>query len=235
MFGPVIGCCLLAIACGKSRVSGQQTPSATESLPISCQAAVGVGPVLSIDDFEDGDLKLNQAGNLHGVWYVNNDGTGEQTPAPGDESDADFIAGAGSPESPEHALHTSGVGFERWGAFAAARLNASRSRACRYDLSAYSGVHFEAKGEGSLRVNLGTVATTPVVDGGECNGDACSDFGSSIQVDTEWRSIDVPFEALAQPSWADAAAFDPARALRISLWAERGDFEFWVDDLRFYQ
>jgi hypothetical protein len=195
---------------------------------------VGSGSALTLDDFEDGDLALDQAKNLHGIWYVNNDGTGEQSPRPGAENEG-FVDADGSPESPAHALHTSGAGFTLWGAFAAARLNASRAHACTYDLSHYSGVHLSVKGEGSLRLNLGTSATTPVVDGGDCNADACSDFGKSLALTAEWQSLDVPFEELAQPDWASAASLELELALRISFWAERGDFDFWVDDLRFYQ
>ena len=205
------------------------------SAPESCAVAVGDASSLTVDNFEDGDLTLDLANNLSGAWYVNNDGTGEQAPTPGQEAVGSLIADSGSPQSSAHALHTSGVGFEGWGAFAAARFNASQSRACRYDLSRYSGMRFEAKGSGSLRVNLGTVETTPLGDGGECASATCSDYGSSVLIDTEWRSVDVPFAELTQPRWAEAAAFEPAHALRISLWAERGDFDFWLDDLRFYE
>lgn len=207
---------------------------ADASLPSQCSAAVGGDEPLLLDDFEDGDLALTQASNLHGIWYVNNDESGQQTPSPGAETEG-LIDRGGSPESPMHALHTSGSGFELWGAFAAARLNASRSHACAYDLSSYAGLHLSLKGEGSVRVNLGTTTTTPIVDGGSCTGETCSDYGKSLELGADWQSLDVPFAELEQPAWASPAELDLAQALRISFWSEHGDFEFWVDDLRFYQ
>lgn len=234
--GLVLGSCCLAIACGSTAAKGaadsQNGPDTTGVTP--CRAAVGPDATLTVDDFEDGDLQLDETNNLRGSWYVTNDGTGQQSPMPGAENEG-LVDGAGSPESPAHALHTSGSGFTRWGAFAAARLNASNGQACAYDLSRYAGLHLSIQGAGSLRVNLGTAATTPVVDGGDCNAEACSDYGKSLLLDAEWQSVDVPFEQLAQPDWANAAPLELAKALRISFWAEREDFEFGVDDLQFYR
>jgi hypothetical protein len=226
----------LAAACGGH---SSPHPSATQSgaeasLPSECSAAVGSADQLLLDDFEDGNLALTTASNLHGVWYVNDDGTGEQAPAPGAESKG-LIDDVGSPESPAHSLHTSGSGFQRWGAFAATHLNAARSHACTYDLSRYAGLHLSIKGEGSLRVNLGTVPTTPIVDGGSCSAETCSDYGTSLKLEPDWQSLDLPFDQLAQPDWASPAALDLERALRVSFWAERSDFDFWVDDLWFYR
>jgi hypothetical protein len=231
----VLACCLVPACGSKSSSKTEDTDSEPEAtLPSSCSAAAGRESTLTLDDFEDGNVQLDRAKNLHGVWYVNNDGTGQQTPTPGAE-DAGFIVGPGSPESPAHALHTSGAGFTRWGAFAAAHLNASRAQACLFDLSHYSGIHLSVKGEGSLRANLGTATTTPVVDGGVCNAQACSDYGVSLELTAEWQSVDVPLDELTQPEWASAAPLELSQALRISFWAERGDFDFWLDDLRFYR
>jgi hypothetical protein len=240
MKAPTLGsavCTLLwATACGSHSSSNAATlgPEAEESLPSECSAAAGLDRQLLLDDFEDGDLALARASNLHGRWYVNNDGTGEQTPIPGAESEG-LVDSTGSLESPTHALHTSGSAFQLWGAFAAAHLNASRSHVCAYDLSSYAGLHLSLKGDGSLRVNLGTVATTPIVDGGSCNAENCSDYGKSVDLSHDWQSLDLPFTELAQPDWAKPAALNLEQSLRLSFWAEDHDFEFWVDDLRFYQ
>ena len=52
----------------------------------------------------------------------------------------------------------------------------------------------------------------------------------------EWRLAAFrAWQKMTQPDWASPAALELEHALRISFWAERGDFEFWVDDLRFYQ
>jgi hypothetical protein len=236
MAGSAICSLLLAVACSghASRRSDPATEGTEAALPSECSSAIGVDSPLLLDDFEDGNLELNRASNLHGAWYVNNDETGQQAPTPGAEAEGLIVSG-GSPESPASALHTSGSGFERWGAFAAAHLNASRGQACTYDLSSYAGLHLSLKGEGSLRVNLGTTSTTPIVDGGSCSGDACSDYGKSLELGPEWHSVDIAFAELEQPAWATPAKLNLAETLRISLWTERADFDFWVDDLRFYQ
>lgn len=229
-----VGFCLLLPGCGKEASHGPGRSPDDAALPIECSSATSDESALLVDDFEDGDLVLDRKRNLRGVWYVNNDGTGAQAPQPGDESEG-LVDSPGSPDSPEHALHTSGAAFTRWGAFAAARLNASRSGACSYDLSRYTGMRLSIKGEGSLRVNLGAVPTTPVVDGGTCSTDACSDYGKSLELTSDWQSQDVSFAELEQPAWATPAPLELESALRVSFWAERGDFEFWVDDLRFYR
>jgi len=187
-----------------------------------------------VDDFEDGDLRLDTSADLHGLWYVNNDGTGTQAPTPGAEADGTFIAAPGSPQSPAFALHTSGASFERWGAFAGTRLNASQSQPCTYDLSSYDGLRFYAKGRGSVRVNVGTTATTPIVDGGSCAGSECSDFGVSVALSRDWNEVDIRFGSLTQPSWATPEEFDPGSGLRVSFWSESEAFDFWIDDVQFY-
>lgn len=225
---------LWLVACGSTK-SDPEAPAPSPILPPTCQAAGGTAEPLLVDDFEDGDLLLDARADLHGTWYVNNDGTGQQAPTPGAEEDGLLVVAPGSPQSPAFALHTSGAAFEQWGAFAGARLNASRSQPCNYDLSQYDGLRFYAKGEGSVRVNIGTVATTPIVDGGSCAGSMCSDYGIRISLTRDWSEVDARFDALTQPSWATPADFNPALGLRLSFWSESEDFDFWIDLVRFYE
>ena len=224
-------------ACGATGSADANSPAESAAgLPEACKAEAGEEPALTIDDFEDGDLLLDARTTLHGVWYLNNDGTGTQSPAPAsDLSAAALLESPGSPESPAHALHTSGSGFSAWGAFTAVRLNSARAHACTFDLSRYTGIELSVKGTGGLRLNTGTVATTPVVDGGECHSDRCSDFGQHLELSSEWSHVSVAFEDLSQPDWAEKSAWQPERALRLSFWAEGADFDLWLDDLRFYR
>jgi hypothetical protein len=113
------------------------------------------------------------------------------------------------------------------------KLNASRFQPCVYDLSAYSRLTFFAKGTGNLRVNIGTVSTTPVNDHGDCKSDKCSDYGASLALEDEWSPVELRLDELTQPAWATPAPWDPAHALRISFWAEQDAFDFWLDDLAF--
>lgn len=238
----VLSCSMLA-ACGGADEGGgrkgasENTPplATPATLPDACEPAASPSRPLLVDDFEDGDELLDTAANLHGAWYVGNDGTGEQLP-PATERPAGSLLGApGAPGSPRRALHTSGGGFEKWGAFVAVKLNASRFAACPYDVSRYAGLKLAIQGSGRLRFNLGTVVTTPVGDYGECETDACSDYGVELELDGDWRDVEVPFEQLTQPDWATPAELDTTRALRLSFWAEKDRFDFWLDDLRFYE
>jgi hypothetical protein len=225
---------LFLVACGDAE-GRQPSPAAQQVLPATCKAVSGTASPLLVDDFEDGDLLLDTNADLRGLWYVNNDGTGEQAPAPGAEADGTFIAAPGSPQSPAFALHTSGAGFEQWGAFAGTRLNASQSQPCTYDLSQYDGLHFYAKGKGRVRVNIGTADTTPIVDGGNCAGSVCSDYGVSVALSSDWSGVEARFDTLTQPSWATPEEFAPASGLRVSFWSESEDFDFWIDDVQFYE
>ena len=217
-------CLFSAVACG-----GQER-GRTKQDNITCAAASGPAGELLVDDFEDGDLELASVGILQGTWYVNNDGTGTQAPDPDDDEASTSLVAA---DATGQALHTFGTGFSRWGAFAAARLNSAGSQVCSVDLSRHSGLRLRVRGEGSFRVNIGTKGTTPVVDGGDCVTDACSDYGASVQLTSEWRELSLAFADLAQPDWADVAPFGPETTLRLSFWAEGSDFDFWVDDIRF--
>jgi hypothetical protein len=222
---------LSIVGCGEHEQSRNPVKDRGDAV---CRPVSPPDDELLIDDFEDGDAKLASVGILQGTWYVNNDGTGTQKPDPNDEdASSSLVTTDTDVEPPTRALHTSGAGFSLWGAFAAAHLNGTGSSACSVDLSGHRRLSLRVKGEGSLRVNLGTKATTPIVDGGNCATDACSDYGVSVQLSSEWRDVAVSFADLTQPDWADAAELAPAEALRLSFWSERSSFDFWVDDIRF--
>ena len=220
----------LTPACGSD---GAMAGAPAVSLPATCRAEVATSPLLLVDDFEDANLLLASDTNLHGLWYIHNDGTGMQVPAAGDpHGAANLIDGPGSELSPAHALHTRGRGFSGWGAFVAARLNAGDKQICTVDLSTYSVLALSLRGSGRIRFNLGTLATTPVADGGACREDACSDYGTSVELSEDWQDITVALASLSQPDWATPTGFEPASSLRLSFWAESADFDIWLDDIR---
>lgn len=217
---------------GASGCGGQEQRPGSKSSAVTCLSGVLPDREILVDDFEDGDLKLAPVGILQGTWYVSNDGTGQQAPDPADARAGRELVARDEADAVTLALHTSGTGFSRWGAFAAVRLNSAGSQICSVDLSGHERLGLRAKGEGSFRVNLGTRATTPIVDGGECATDACSDYGASVQLTAEWRELSLPIAELTQPEWADTAALEPESTLRLSFWSEAPDFDFWVDDIR---
>ncbi|HYP89822.1 MAG TPA: hypothetical protein VEQ59_16755 [Polyangiaceae bacterium] len=232
-----VWCWLLLATCSCGEAAhhdAEKTRAPAPALPDNCEPEVGAGDAALLDDFEDGDVALDAQGDFHGLWYVNNDGSGQQSPA-ADADAAALLGSPGAPSSPRFALHTSGQDFTKWGAFAAVRLNAAKTYACLFDLSSYSGISLSVKGEGALRMNFGTVATTPTSDGGECRTDACSDYGKVVELSSDWQRIDVAFSELSQPSWATTADWDPTRALRVSFWADGADFDFWIDELELHR
>ena len=219
--------------CGSTTSSSDESPRL--ELPVSCSVAAAPSAKLLVDDFEDGDTALDGHANLHGNWYVNNDGTGTQVPPLAKSgATAALLSEQGAPGSESHSLYTSGTGFERWGAFVATRLNSARSKACSYDLSGSSGIQLEAKGSGNLRINLGSVETTPIVDGGDCTAEQCSDYGALVPLELDWTHIELAFDELSQPEWATPSDWDATQLLRVSFWSEQSDFEFWIDDVGFY-
>lgn len=229
------GALLLTLGCGAQSSTDAVTSSQSPPASIeACEARVGLGAAAFVDDFEDGDLLLNEGARFRGSWYLNNDGTGTQLPpAAVDNAAASLLEGPGSPASPQLALHTSGSEFTLWGAFVAARLNADQGKVCTFDLSQFERVSFSAKGVGSLRVNVGTLTTTPVEDGGDCRLYACSDYGQDVTLSDDWQNVELYFAELTQPRWAAPAAWAPEQALRLAFWTGSGDFDFWIDDLRF--
>ncbi len=221
------GCSLLLPACG-----GNDSPAAK---PAVCVTEVGDPSAPVIDDFEDGDSELLQPSNRHGSWYATNDGTGIQAPPPDPTGHKPFLLSTpGSSLSPKYALRTVGWGFTDWGAFVSVNLNSAENALCSYDVSAYSGLRFQAKGSGNLRVLIGTQSTTQLADGGQCTGDTCGDFGAAVELSDDWREVSIAFGELTQPSWASPEAWTPSEAVRLTYWVEHGDFDFWIDDVQFY-
>lgn len=218
----LLACCL-ASACGKK--SGTSS-APSEELPETCAPLVIRASTLTLDDFEDGNEQLGSSAGLHGAWYRENDGTGVQTDL--------LVDSPGARGSDAYALHTSGGGFRQWGAFVAVRLNEAKHAVCTVDVSALHGLALMARGQGGVRVNFGTPATTPRGDGGECDAEACSDYGRALVLTEDWQRFELDFDSLSQPDWAAGAEWEPQRLLRMSFWAEQGDFDIWLDDLSFY-
>ncbi|HKO51512.1 MAG TPA: hypothetical protein VJV79_27575 [Polyangiaceae bacterium] len=224
-----IGVCLAltGAACGDAEQSKPTAPA--------CVTQTGTSSNSLIDDFEDGDNQLPRATNRHGSWTTINDGTGIQAPPPDRDGLTPFLMSMpGSPRSPAYALRSVGWGFTDWGASVVVGLNTTPSGPCSYDASVFSGIRFQAKGNGSFRVNLGTQETTPVADGGLCASSNCSDYGLPVDLPIDWTEVTVSFADLTQPGWASTAPWNAEAIVRLTLWVQRGDFEFWIDDLEFY-
>jgi hypothetical protein len=105
---------------------------------------VATGTLPSLDDFNDGDLVLRPVEQRVGSWYSFTDqtaGCAKLSVEKGDSSSA---------------LHFTGGGFDKWGAGFCVALAWSLAEGglCTYDVSAYSGIRFRARGNGTLRMTF---------------------------------------------------------------------------------
>jgi hypothetical protein len=166
-----------------------------------------------IDDFEDGDGKIANIAGRTGTWFTFNDGSGKQTPAPGEA-----ISPEVDPYTTNFYLHTSGVG---------ASLLEVGGTPTPYDASGYGGVTFSYRlsgNQGQVRLNVATSATTPVAEGGTCTTGCSDDFGFSLSSYNYYYcycypgyscSVTIPFTQLAQSGFGTPATFDAATILSV--------------------
>src|SRR6478609_5002705 len=127
-----------AVAAGGTEIAGSAatggggtTGDSTAGGPTDAGgAAAEVDPNL-IDDFEDGDDEILEQQGRKGAWFVQNDGSGAQTPeASARALPSDFmLARSGSTRG----MHTSGGPFAMWGALIGTSLASNGADEAPYD------------------------------------------------------------------------------------------------------
>jgi len=189
---------------------------------------------LLIDDLEDGDGTILARGRRVGGWFMSHDNSagGVQTPAP-------FAPTVGGTKGSAYCAGTTGRGFADWGASLEVDLNRQPAGLMPYDIGAHTGIQFEARGNIAVHAGVVTLGTLNVNGGGACTPapDApCNDYhGRRITLGPEWVTFTLPFADLTQQGWGKPAAFDPATAVRVRFGIGKNlDFNFCIDDLRFY-
>ena len=199
-----------------------------------------------VSTFEDGTGNVNQTAGRGGGFYMFNDGSGTQMPAPGGLPDARKMARCDS----MFAMCMSGKGFTVWGAGMGTDLGPTGSgdggvgSKNAYDASMYKGISFWAKANmGSataLRVSMKDANTAP--EGGKCDAtmdsgaEACNDdWGKALNLTTEWAPYTIMFTDMRQAGWGKAtSAFDVMNAYSIQFQVNKGlDFDLCIDDLAF--
>lgn len=242
-------CSLLSlVALGSVACSGgdaaDPAPPGTVTDPNCEEQATVIDPTLLIDDMEDGDGLLAGVGIRNGGWWISGDGTSETTPPTDQAPAAERILGGrcGS----EYAMRVTGSGFADWGAVMSATFRFTDDVAA-YDATLYRGITFWARvgddNESIIRTQIQDGNTHP--NGGVCNAesgtpDECYNaFGTELTtISTEWQKFTLEFPSLAQrPGWGYMAeALDPA-ALYDLEWNfdPNRTFDFWVDDIWFYE
>lgn len=209
----------------------------------SAQDSIITKPHYMIDDFEDGDIQVMQNEGRSGIWHLDNDGSdgAVQTPLGG------FIPVDGGPEGSKKCAHTTGKGFNDWGAELNVNLNTpdypgiEKIEYKPYDASKYDGIIFMAKGKCDVRLNLTTVPIVPTYYGGKCDDEnqQCFDaHGKEFFIDhqDEWKEYRMDFSEAKQNGWGLKADFDPSLILALQFFFKpNGEFDFWVDNISFYK
>lgn len=204
-----------------------------------------VDPLLVIDDLEDGDARIAEIDDRNGSWWLATDMTDGTITPPGDqEAPPERIAGGrcGS----KHAMRITGEGFTDWGAALVLSFRFDGDAVAPIDASAYRGVMLWARvGESnasSVRVQFMDRNTYP--EGGVCNpdpdaSDGCfNGFGSALlPVSEEWRLYKLEFSRMGQRDFGlrtDALDTSALYAIEIGV-VQETVFDFWIDDLWFYE
>jgi poly(3-hydroxybutyrate) depolymerase len=188
-------------------------------------AAAGTLPAL--DDFDDGDLLLRPAEQRVGHWYSFTDET------PGCAKLAVEKVDSSS------ALHFTGGGFSKWGAGFGVSLawSVAQSGLCSYDLSAYSGVRFRARGNATLRMNIPSRASAFKSTGGECpDSEGCYDQqGRNVELSADFREFEISFCSLAQRGFGSPlGALDRTQTTSLNFLVQnKNNFDVWLDDIEF--
>ena len=204
-------------------------------------ASGGSAPLTTemIDDMEDGDGRILQMNGRQGPWHTFN--SGESTQMPAGPSITPEMGGANGSMS---AMHTSGKGFAYAGIgfdLSNADTAPESAQSKPYDASAWTGVVFSAKGGASasakLRIEIPMRDFVPSDRGGTCTGTCWNVYGFQMMtaLGTSWQEVKVPFSALVREDGSTKPAFDSKQIMSISFKQLKDDFDFWIDDVRFYK
>jgi hypothetical protein len=181
-----------------------------------------------IDDFEHEGPSLPRRGGRDGSWALGSDGSADDLEA----NLSERCAARG-----QRAGHFAGNGFSSWGAnWTAVLRGAGAGLAVPYDATSYGGISFWAAVGPDVPVPFSLPVGVTTMDvawnGGICA--PCMDYyRTTVSLDRAWRRFEFRFSDLAQ-----SGSGDPLIALRrdqlvgVIVWPE-GDFDLWLDDVRF--
>lgn len=216
---------------------GNLTQAAGGTAPASGTAGgEAPAPTFPIDDFEDGDNQVLLLAGRDGYWFTSNDGSspGKQTPDPRAPANPELLV-------PPHgastrAMHTTGSGFNIWGALVGLNFHADGTGALPYNVGAYQGLIFSAKLGRNGALSKARLALTNSDTLYGCT--VCDDhFGTTVTVGNEFQAIRVPFADLKQAGFGKPllTTFDATRVYALQLsWTKGQVFDLWIDDISFY-
>lgn len=240
MLGSGSNALLLSHCGGGARPQGAMVSGSAGAKSASCQAleaappppvldcaSAAAGKLPRLDDFDDENLLLAPVEDRVGTWYDFSDGTAGC-------ANLKVENVASSP-----ALHFTGSGFSKWGAAFGVALawSMSQNGLCTYDLSAYSGIRFRARGNATVRMNVASRESAFKSAGGDCaDSEGCFDQqGRNIPLSSNFQEFEVPFCSLAQRGFgAPLGPLDRSKVTNLNFLVQStSSFDVWVDDLEF--
>jgi hypothetical protein len=212
-------------------------------MPTNCMPGVADPLRPEIDNLEDGDPGILPNAGRRGGWYVYNDGTGSQMPAP--VPGMPPLHELGGAAGTSYAIHTRGGPFTIFGAGLGIVPNGVPDKPpCAYDVRPQDGLRFWARGMNAnmlLRVSLPTVATQAPMQGGSCmemmqGVTTCGDhYGLDFPLTSNWQQVEISWDELAQNGWGQVRPLDLEHVVNIEFTVVRNvEFDFWIDQVTFY-
>lgn len=211
--------------------SGGKPPYVPPVSSVTCPAAHVGGEALAIADFDDG-LDVMGVDGRGGVWFGYGDGTGKQTDSP--------IPVVTSDQGGK-AMHVTGSGFTNWGSGigCAIAFDFQKNVQCPYDASAFTGLRVKVKGEGSVRLRLAQVATTPVTAKdrrGECDPNVATCDGHhevTLLLTSTWTEHVLLWSDFKQV-FGKLVDLDPKSVLGLNFeFNSHTTYDAWIDDIAF--
>ncbi|HET9955380.1 MAG TPA: carbohydrate binding domain-containing protein, partial [Polyangiaceae bacterium] len=203
------------------------------------------GPSYSlIDDLEDGNGRILEIDGRTGPWYVVSDGSGSPS-----------ATGTLTPEADAEnkAVHFKlGGDASSWGSGVQVDLknpgdDAKADSRSGWDASAYTGLTFRAKGNGSLRLKLNTSSVVSQEEKGTCASDCFNAHGANLTLGSSWKTYVVVFGSetsglpegekltLAQEDgWGTKVEFKASELMGLTLQGSKA-FELWMDDVKLFK
>jgi hypothetical protein len=199
-----------------------------------------------VDDLEDNDARIIVTSGRQGSWYSFTDGSITPNPPDDNGNSNGFTPGSPGAGSSMHAAHVQASGFPNYAGIAVDFNNSGlrpKDTANRkvYDVSAFDGIVFKAKGNasGQLRVMAVTKQIAGTSEGGTCDdsnsGNHCWDsYGSNFSLASDWTEVRVRFSDMTTDN---SSPFDPTSVfgLAVQLNAQNGSLDLWLDDVALFK
>lgn len=131
-----------------------------------------------------------------------------------------------------YGLHVTGGKMTTWGAV----LTVDFAGGACYDVSAYGGFEFWAKGANTrVHASVSVIDSVLVEKGGTCIGDCPPNAAKPVDLVKDWTRYRVSWQELQDRTANPSGAFDPKRAVTLgfSFYSQDTPFDAWIDDIRF--